>query len=856
MIPLIFINTPDSLLEESTITITDMKPIYNYTTRTLEVEFQYNLNDYFQIRVVLNEFDQPKYVYLKTNKTTEYEEVTRSKNEYTLDGNYVVAILTFDDIIKLVNNTLKATDVEKWEIKSKLFSQNKDSLIKMTQFEFNDEMEIISFIVNGNRFDYHQYENMPTLYMNRIKITPSFIYGNYYVFDVRFDDKDYQIAILHPKGFKNHYLFRQTFETHKMFIQDNVLTTALGDKYQYINGLISENGIKHSLQHFFKNVYNMEYIQYIFNIIRDNNLYTEIANAFNVVKHHSLMVYDLETDQRIVGKTNAKIILNRKGVPELKIWLKNTKDQFGNRYNHSIEARIPIVNILKTIEAKTPYKLNDYGYVLFDGEFLPLAQELVDVEHPGYVTGSNIKKFVSLSVDYLRYIVKEQFSMLIPVLRMIDDSVGLLPNYALKNIDYSKKTITLQNVYELDEMAFSDISNSEEILADGTEQIFSADGVNNLFGISLKTPPLKVEFNPVTPDVYYTYMLLIKHTEPYDYLMEDIERDCYYLSAVVKLTYMDREFAFVLNDKKDYLYYLDLKNQDSSRTLDGVESMSLYVDSVNEEKLKKMIRENCVKQYMVKDEGFGIDVDKDLNLFPYIVYNSLQSPVFSGKDGFFQTPKGVGFNTKTNQIAGAYKYSEKILVEKFRGIFGSYGVDVKNVSVVDGKVNISYLVDGQNRNIELSIQDGEYVYYDVLGERKTADGKSLGLDDSYGNVFYKKDEISGKYIAFDLNVIDYFIENDTVALNGEILFNDGNNVYIIRDNNSNSFSDSDVNTEFTNNSVICIESWYGNEIYGIISIEECFNKISYDGCFDLAKVSNDSKIYKLPFEAARIITVY
>jgi len=856
MIPLIFINTPDSLLEESTITITNMKPIYNYATRTLEVEFQYNLNDYFQIRVVLNEFDQPKYIYLKTNKTTEYEEVVREKSTYTLDGNYVVAVLTFDDIVKLVNNALKATDVEKWEIKSKLFSQKKDPYIKMTQFEFSDEMEIVTFTVNNNRFDYHQYENMPMLYMNRVKIAPSFIYGNYYVFDVKFDDTDYQIAILHPKGFKNHYLFRQTFETHKMFLENEVLTTSFGNTYQYVNGLISENGIKHSMQYFFKNVYNMEYIQYIFNIIRDNNLYAEIANAFNVVKHHSLMVYDLETDQRVIGKTNARIILNKKGVPELKIWLDSARDQFGNHYNHTIEVRIPIVNILKTIESRVPYKLNDYGYVLFDGEFLPLAQELIDVEYNGYVTGSNIKKFVSVSVDYLRYIVKEQFSMVIPVLRMVDDSVGLLPNYALKNIDYSTETITLQNVYEFDEISFSDIQNTDKILADGTEQMFSADGVDNLFGVSFKVPPLKIEFNPVTPDVYYTYMLLIKHTESYDYLMEDIERDCYYLSAVVKLTYADREFAFVLNDKKDYLYYLDLKNQDSSRTIDGVESMSLYIKAIDEEKLKKMIRENCIKQYMVKDEGFGVDVDKDLNLYPYIVYNSLQEPVFSGKEGFFNAPKGIGFNTKTNQIAGAYKYNEKILVEKFRGIFGSYGVDIKNVSVVDGKVKVIYSVDGQDKNIELSVQDGEYIYYNVLNEKKTIPGKSLGLDKSYGNVFYKKDEISGKYIAFDLNVVNYFIENNTIALNEEVLFNDGENVYLIKNANSTEFNSNDIDVEFSNNSVICVESWYGNEFYGIISIEEYFNKLSYNGCFELVKSSDNETIYKLPFETARIITVY
>jgi len=860
MIPLMFVNKPDSMLEESTISIKDMKPIYRQASKTLEVEFKYNLDEFFQIRIILNEFDQPKYVYLKTNKVGEYIEVKPEQQEYVLDGNFVVSILTYDDILNIANNAIKADRIKEWDIKSKIFSGKKDPNVLMTTIQFEEYIEQLTFTLNEKVYDYYVQDFMPVLEVDNTVIKPTYIYNYYYVYDIKIGDEDYQIAIIHPKGFKEHYIFRQTDATHFLSLNKGTLADKHHNRFYFMNGSIIENDRRESLQLFMNNIYGQEYKQYILNIIRDRNLYTEIANAFNIAKHHSLMVYDYRTDQRIAAKVEASFEYNKFQIAELVLRAVNPKDQFGEDYEHSIEFHIPNVNTIKLADLNTPYRLSDVAYFVIDGKYLPIANEMMEYELDGYITASNVNLFLSVNKGFIEYCIKDAMQNLLPSIKLLDDGIIMNPLKKLKAIDYQNQVVTLQNVTQFEDIPFSELPNND-FIASADMQVLSPEGVQSLFGMKFKVPPLKVETSPVTPDQFDFYLLLIKHTEVVGYSYDRLEEDTYYFAASIKVTFEGREFAFVYNVAKDKIYYIDLTNQDSSQDMEGVESMSMYFEDVNEHTLGSFLHYNSLMNLLVKDGGYGIQVDFNRNLYPYMVYRTISGkPLFSGKDGVSDTiDMSYGFRTRNNNLLALYNQNNKVMQEKFRGIFTTSNTKLDNVSVDDNGLSISYTCNNVSKTLLLTLEDGKFVFFDIMGNKKEIDYKSVsGFNDRYGVINAIYDENTQCGVAVDVNIVSEYINNKDLKINNEMFINDDNNCYFVETEEAVTSQDISVDVEFSDTTHAVIEDWFGKELYGITEITDEFNNDNFGDVLEIIDVYKSDKytIYKLPKVIAKNISVY
>ena len=859
MIPLMFINKPDNILVESTISITDMKPYYRNAGKLLEVEFKYNLDEYFQLRIILNEFDQPKYIYLRTNKVGDYVKVTPTQDEYVLDGNFVVTVLTYDDIMDIANNTISGERIEQWDIKAKMFNKDKDSKVYIDMIQYIEIMEQLKFQLNGKVYKYYVDKFMPVLVGDNKKIKPVYIYNYYYVYNITIEDEDYQIALIHPKAFKNHYLFRQTTLTHKLAFKNGTLKDASNNKYYFMNGAIIKNKERMSMQLFMNNIYKHEYKQYIFNAIRDRNLYTEIANAFNISKHHSLMAYDYTTDQRVNGRIKAEFIYNDNQIPELSIRMISPKDQFGNDYPNVFEFRVPIVNVFKAAELKTPYRLSDYGYFLKNGKYLPTANEMIKRELDPYLTASNNNVFVSVNREFLQFCIKDAIQTLMPSINVINDGIIINPVKKLKEINYEDRTITLQNITEYDVVSFDDLP-SNDIITNKEVQTLSDEGVQELFGMNMKVPPLKVELSPVTPDQYDTYFLLVKHTEPLGYSYSKLEKEVYYFAASMKVTFIDKEFAFVYNYKQDKIYFIDLDNQDAAKTFDGVESMTLYFNSINETTMKHFLKESSLGKFIVKDGGFGIQVDTEKGIRPFIGYRTISGQLFSSIDGLdSDIGFSYGFRTRNNNLLALYNSNNKVVQEKFRGIFSTANTDITNVKVDDDGLYITYKFLNKEKTISITLEDGVFVYYDVYGNKKELDYKNVANTNmKYGviNAIYDTDTRSG--IAFDVNIVKNYLDNKDLRINEELFVNDGQNCYLIKVNSEVKEHNLTVDVEYDKKAFIVTEEWYGKEVMCFIDITNEFNNEDYgDVIHHIDMYENDDIIvYKLPVFTAKNISLY
>lgn len=604
MIPLIIFQEENKLLKETTATVKKMRAHYRHLKRSIEIEYLINLDMAFSLMIDLNEFDEPEYVYIKTLKETPYQKIQKGKT-YTISSDREVVVLAYEHITKIAHNTITYDEAKEIEIRAKMINTDKDPFIKMTHFKL--EKNLISFTVNGKLFEYSMKDFMPQLFVDMDYQKPVEIYDNYYIYDIKFGDKNYKLAIMHFRAFYHHYLFRDP-HTKTLSLSNNTLYDNFNNSYYFRDGLIVINDLTHSIQNFFDEIYEKEYKQYIFNAIRDKNLYTEIALAFEPTKHHSFNVYDLKTDERLMGRVDARVEYNKRLTPELVITLREPFNQFMNKKQDIYEFRMPLFNLLKLMDSGNEnYRLIDYGYFLVNQKFAPVTPMIINKEELNYVTASSSRYVFSIAIDFLRKILEALPISLIPMIKAIDKNAYIPSHLTLKRIDFLNREIELRNVFSPVVYGFDEIDNSELMVKEGS--IFNSD-ILEMFALKLSIKPSLIEFNPVNPSNYDEIALLIKYCEDDDYLIEDIEKDCLNFARSMRIVISSREFMFVLNLKKNCVYFLDLTNHTSSKDL--LESMSLYIKQIDKDALKEVLKSFSLYSYIIKDKGYGSNVNKDL----------------------------------------------------------------------------------------------------------------------------------------------------------------------------------------------------------------------------------------------------
>ena len=850
MIPLMYIQKKDNLLAKTTAAITRMRAHYRHLRRAIEVSFEMNLEDNFSLMIELNEFDEPNNIYIKTLRNSEYTEVTPDVKEYTIENDREVVVISYETILNIAGNVVTKTEIENIDIKAKMLNPYKDPDVLMTYFSFNDGF--ITFHVNDQSFNYYEHDLEPILQMGNEFINPSRILGNYYIYDIELDSQPYEIALIHSRAFKHHYLFRQTDSTHQLTLNGNTIYDFYGDSYTFNEGMVNKNNNNISLQSFFDVVYDEEYKQYYFNAMRDNNLYTEIATAFDLTKHHSLNVYNLKTDERLMGKVNVRSEFNSKTVPEIVLEMDKPLDQFFNKTDYNIQFRFPVYNLVHILSsANQNYRLIDYGYFMVNGEFVAVSSNLVNEELFAYVTASNNKWFFSVSEFLLQRVLENITIYLVPMIKNIAPDVFLSSIYNLKEINYALKTVTLNNVFSYEEVGFDDVAQAQGIIAKENNTLFRPD-VQKAFGINFNMPPVSIEFNPVTPDIYDEVALLTKMCENDEYLIPDIEANCMNFSRAMRIIIGMKSFILIYNLEKDYVYYLDMTNKTSTKDADGLEDMMTFLTIEDESSLISILKTFSLFTYMVKDKGYGVNVNNDLDVIPYMVYPGLANNTFSSEQGPVKPVTNVGYINRNNKIKAAYNESSNVYKEHFKGIFAKYNTEITNVQIEKDNLLVSTTTDGTKSIFIVKIDSkGIYRCFDIFGNEAKLTYDKNALDTIYGPIAFND------YIAIDMNLVESYITNSDFTINGEtsILFKD--KALIVQSKKPVSELSKQDDYKYTDTATVALENWFGYEIFGIITtdyLESSKNSPFY--CLTNIYKDDNQTIYRINSDVSKYIVKY
>ena len=106
MIPLLYILPTDEVYTDSSGIIKSITPVFSYARHAIQIEFEYNLDEFFYLEIVLSEFDQPRKMSLYGYYGSSSLEVTDDVDSYLLKGKKVAVSITKDVILDIANNVV------------------------------------------------------------------------------------------------------------------------------------------------------------------------------------------------------------------------------------------------------------------------------------------------------------------------------------------------------------------------------------------------------------------------------------------------------------------------------------------------------------------------------------------------------------------------------------------------------------------------------------------------------------------------------------------------------------------------------------------------------------------------------
>jgi len=845
MIPLVVFQEKDRLFKEDTITITKMSADMLLASRTIKITYTFNLDSVFSLLIHLNEFDEPKYIEIQPANSREYVKVERDKT-YKLQGTLATIEISADDIIAIANNSIKYKDIKEFKIRAMTINTDKDPNIYMDKFEAIVDAPYYSFRVNNSVFVYTASKNRPHLSQDNKECELIDVFGNYFIYKVMFRDKEYRLAIKEPHHLGNVYLFRETDLTHSMQMENGVLTLNDGSFYQFKNGEMFVNANANSMLNYLADDFYEEYKKYVFNATRDKNLYTQITNATSFVKFHSAIAYDYLNNELILTKVNTKVVLNNKTTPEIQISL--------DKINAIIH--IPVYNAFDIIDSSGPYNFSEFGYITIDGEFLTISEDLITGELYGYLTASNNRWFIGLNKDYIMKEIFEGIQNLIPIVRYIADDV-FIPNLrALYELNYQDKTISLKNLENIEKYSIDEAFEKKALEGNAFSKLFG--DVPSFATIDFKMRPNRIVLSHPSPDEFDEVLLIIKKAEPREYELEDIQKDTLYLSASLRIEFDNDVFVFVYNLAKNKIYYINLRNETLSEDLSKLETFAVYgnLDNYNEAIMKRMLLGGSVKDFLIRDRGFGAIVNKDLKILPYVVYTQLDGSVlFSGYSLQNQINTNVGYFVRNKEIKDSFGKDDFIVKEVIRGIYQHRDAQILRATInKDGYIELEVNEKGKVSSIIVELTgSGEYRGFDVFDKPYTEKTK-WGIS-SFHNIIGPI--YSNGTVAVDVNLVKEYINSKSFTALGEVAYEliETGEWVINKDENVKEIDRTKLIDKSYQVGFVAIESWLGNELYKEVVIKN-LDEISEDGYLVPLKIYDDSALMSVEADIGKYLNLW
>ncbi len=736
MIPLFYILPTDEVYTEASGIIRHITPIFSNFRNAIQIEFEYNLEEFFYLEIVLSEFDQPREISLYGYHNSDTIEVSDEKDQYLIQGKKVALEMSKKVILDIVNNLvtedsfLLGTEITLRVIKPQQNIEDRPvvtSLLLMdSTLTIGLQGEMIRYRQGGKASDY-----LPLISYSEVSMTPTYIDGHYNVFDMEGSLTGLSLVIMPPNSFEAHYLFRQEKNLKRCDIaEDGSFVMGGYLSYLFQNGTLEIVNRVVSSQEFL--IYNEqeEYKTYIFNAARDKNLYTEVSLLFPAVQHHSMMVYDLLDNVLIKGRTIQDIVADEatdKMMHRLRIV--DCRDFFGRNIKREFEFiyHQSMVNDPVWLETKSTYGLGQL-YVTDlnsgDRDIVPVDSRPVDIQKKGYISASNNRYSFSIKKDrLLQFSQKRDFT--VGRFKRITPTDYIAPRYNFRYLDFNEGKLGVSKGTDIEsvDLAYPTLA----MISKGATSI--TDNVVYFAGMTFAYPVEKITTDAINITNFSDYLLLCRMTEPVEYGVRGVRSGTRNLLKSVTFVFALGEVTAIYNIDLDKVYYINFSTKDSTAdTQDLPLSISNYLQEVNEVELKLFLRDGSMGTYnpslsanstyitTSSDKMYSEEVTREACLEDdgNIVFKS------SGGFGIVNSKSLIGSELGTGVyvprrsshyiMSASFGTDTSIYRKVFSGIYSNTALSVLSASIANGLFTLSYQVGGVSKTITIRDDGGPIEY--------------------------------------------------------------------------------------------------------------------------------------------------
>ena len=719
----------------------------------------------------------------------------------------------------LVNNVLTIDSFETGiEIDLKILQDktNPKDRARVTAIELLEEG--ITITINGLEYFYvpgsEETSFLPVLVRDTVVALPDFVDGHYNIFNLDGDNEGLSFVAIPPQDFETHYLFRETFSTRFLSIDNNGVLLASGFPFFYNNGAMSSFGSKVSMQKFLTAKKDTSNRQYLFNAARDRNLYTEISLLWPSVKHNSMTVYDLDEDILIKGTVDYLMVSDKEsGEIMHQAKMSRCVDFFGRK----VEKEFTFTYRPMPILTDPYYDMNnasEYGkFHIKDMTTEDMSPMITDAsfmqsQERGYMTASNNSYVFSLNNHRLKEESRAMRSGS-STFKMISTGDAILPMYMFESIDFDTSTIVVTNGTTREVLSIAD--RAKYIMTIGDSCLGGNESFVNFAGIEFGISPRAVTATGINITNFSDYAMLCRMNEEPTYGISGVRIGTRNLSYSLSMEFMDTTITCIYNIDKDKIYYI---NFDKKESVDSIDDFSIlfnkYFTSVSELQLKKFLVNGTIAEYLpsktplpslvesVGDEMYSEDVliEKildDGHMMDSIVCWSDGADEYDNMVLSPSTSKHYIARRDSNAaLASRFSSVSTIYQQMATGIFASKPCSFKSVVVNGSSINFVFDFEGRDVEVGVDISGGAFEYKKGIKTSLTSDteffdhilGVTVNTNILYDKIYQNFGAIvleSAFDIGFVLNftILERMIATESIGTYGTFLITTGNTAVLL-----------------------------------------------------------------------------
>lgn len=828
MIPLMYVLPSDAIYTSASGVITKITPRYSHYRNSIQIEFKYNLDEFFYLEIGLNKFDQPSEISLYGFYSSQTIQVDETTEKYHLIGKKVSIILTKEVILEIANNLVSASSFEAGSTIDFQIIQDKQKLedrAVISQIELLPAS--IELTINGQDIVYlagtKSTSYQPTLFVDNTTIVPKSVDGQYNIFDLPSKNDGLSLVIIPPQDFSNHYLFRQEPSLKHLYLSDNGSVSFGSTEYFYNNGLMEYFGMAISMQKFLTYGKDEDYKEYVFNIARDKNLYSEISLLFPTVKHNSMTVYDFKENVLIKGQVNYFSVIDGETDRLLHcISMDKCRDFFGRSINKKFEFKyLPGKVLTEDISSIKNAGLIGNVYVTDadtnDTDVLPVDTRVIDFQSKGYITTSNNRYSVSIKKDTMirkSMLMRGNFKNF----KEITGGDFVSPLYKIDTIDFDDNTISVKNGTKTITQMLTD--KDALLISKEDTRLDTMDHMSDFAGVEFNISPNIISTSGINITNFSDYLMLCRMVEEPTYGIKGVRRDTKDLIYSLTFSYENTDITAIYNIQADKIYYINFaKKETITSPTDLPFIFSEYISSIDETKLKSFLQNGGTSAFkahktpnssyvtMHNDTMYVEEVmhehylDEDHNMTSLLSSSLGITPFENLASSSEHNGSYIPRPAENSVMKQNFGNNTSIFRKAMTGVYANKPINILSVSIADSTFNLEFIYDGATETISFSTDGGsleikkglkssifsdEEIYSYVIGCTYTSSILYDNLYQRYGVLVASSG--FGVSLGLDINLISHMILQQTLGINETLSLSYDNRMFMLSGNLGDSCS--------------------------------------------------------------------